>query len=146
MHKTLLAILSITTIAFCQDTLKCVPDCRTGFVCMNGICVSKCNPPCPQGTNCDSSGNCISNSVGSNPYDEHWGMLIPGFISGIVGTVVGIVGIANGAEGYSSKTTKIAQKDLLTASGLMIGVSIPLSVFGVILQARHERWNRQHLK
>jgi hypothetical protein len=36
----------------------CVPDCRTGFVCIDGGCVSACNPPCAEGERCNADGEC----------------------------------------------------------------------------------------
>jgi hypothetical protein len=146
MSKLFGFILLLSAISFSQDTLRCNPICRTGFVCINGICVSKCNPPCTCEMDCDSAGNCITNNLNTNPYDEHWGMMVPGFVAGIVGTVVGVIGLTSGPDGYVSSSTTIAKKDLITGSCIAIGASIPLSVFGAILQARHERWNRKYFK
>jgi hypothetical protein len=36
----------------------CVPDCRAGFVCVSGACVSACNPPCPAGQHCTAARSC----------------------------------------------------------------------------------------
>lgn len=36
----------------------CVPDCRAGFVCVAGACVSACNPPCGAGLVCTASATC----------------------------------------------------------------------------------------
>lgn len=41
-----------------QDT-TCFPKCRAGYICHQGVCVSKCNPPCPQGEICTPQGECI---------------------------------------------------------------------------------------
>jgi hypothetical protein len=38
---------------------ECVPDCRDGFVCVKGECVSGCNPPCDEGERCTADGQCI---------------------------------------------------------------------------------------
>lgn len=38
---------------------SCSPPCRSGYVCLNGQCVERCNPPCPPGEKCDASGNCV---------------------------------------------------------------------------------------
>src|SRR4029078_6574720 len=38
----------------------CVPDCRSGFPCPAGECVSACNPPCPGGEECEASGRCAA--------------------------------------------------------------------------------------
>lgn len=37
----------------------CVPQCRSGYVCYQGQCVSACNPPCAQGEQCTSDGQCV---------------------------------------------------------------------------------------
>jgi hypothetical protein len=39
---------------------QCVPQCRTGYVCVEGACVSACNPPCAAGEMCASDGNCVA--------------------------------------------------------------------------------------
>lgn len=41
----------------------CVPSCRSGFVCIEGQCVSACNPACPEGTRCTSEGECERDGV-----------------------------------------------------------------------------------
>lgn len=41
--------------ALAQD---CVPACRSGFVCLQGLCKSRCNPACPSGTECLDTGEC----------------------------------------------------------------------------------------
>jgi hypothetical protein len=32
--------------------LVCVPDCSPGYVCIDGKCISACNPPCEAGQRC----------------------------------------------------------------------------------------------
>jgi hypothetical protein len=41
-----------------QDT-TCSPQCRPGYVCHQGTCVSMCNPPCGVGFRCTESGECV---------------------------------------------------------------------------------------
>jgi hypothetical protein len=36
--------------------LMCTPDCRQGFDCIRGQCVSACNPACPDGQSCVGHG------------------------------------------------------------------------------------------
>jgi len=36
----------------------CLPACRTGYVCIEGDCVSACNPPCDKGERCTTKGEC----------------------------------------------------------------------------------------
>lgn len=38
---------------------SCFPECRPGFVCRDGECVSQCNPPCPQGQVCTAARECV---------------------------------------------------------------------------------------
>ena len=38
----------------------CVPDCRPGFVCVSGGCVSACNPPCPSNLVCTRDRTCVT--------------------------------------------------------------------------------------
>lgn len=37
----------------------CLPNCRTGFVCHNGACISACNPPCESKRFCSAEGECV---------------------------------------------------------------------------------------
>jgi hypothetical protein len=39
---------------------ECVPQCRSGFMCRGGLCVSKCNPPCAEGQMCTVEGECMA--------------------------------------------------------------------------------------
>lgn len=41
-----------------SDDEQCIPPCRKGFFCKEGECISKCNPPCPDGTQCGDDGEC----------------------------------------------------------------------------------------
>jgi hypothetical protein len=36
----------------------CVPSCRAGFMCVQGACVSACNPPCASSEVCSAQGEC----------------------------------------------------------------------------------------
>ncbi|MBN1652506.1 MAG: hypothetical protein JXA30_01890 [Deltaproteobacteria bacterium] len=38
---------------------KCIPACRSGFVCHQGACVSACNPPCEPNRRCSPEGECV---------------------------------------------------------------------------------------
>jgi hypothetical protein len=40
------------------EPAACVPDCRGGFVCVSGACVSACNPSCPAGQHCTLTRSC----------------------------------------------------------------------------------------
>jgi hypothetical protein len=37
----------------------CFPTCRVGYTCLEGACVSMCNPVCPRGEQCTANGECI---------------------------------------------------------------------------------------
>lgn len=38
----------------------CAPSCRVGFTCVQGACVSACNPGCGEGEQCTSDGQCVA--------------------------------------------------------------------------------------
>ncbi|GEM_PF-2276462 len=40
--------------------LACFPKCRSGYVCHQGRCVSRCNPPCEPGTVCTAEHLCVA--------------------------------------------------------------------------------------
>lgn len=41
----------------------CVPECRQGYTCVSGQCVSACNPPCSAGFECNASRQCVVDLV-----------------------------------------------------------------------------------
>ena len=41
------------------DPNQCLPACRSGFTCLDGACVSLCNPVCPRGELCSQYGECL---------------------------------------------------------------------------------------
>jgi hypothetical protein len=47
------------------DEKACVPDCRSGHLCVRGQCVSKCNPLCGDGERCSDEGECAPVAVSS---------------------------------------------------------------------------------
>ncbi len=48
---------------------SCEPDCRDGFTCVRGACVSACNPPCGAGERCTGAGECVLDSDGGDRTD-----------------------------------------------------------------------------
>ena len=64
-----LIIFLLSSISTAKETDDCFPPCRSGFICYNGECISKCNPPCPQGQKCMGSGECVSINETSNLSD-----------------------------------------------------------------------------
>jgi hypothetical protein len=38
----------------------CKPECRSGFMCVQNKCVSRCNPPCGPTEQCTNDGECVS--------------------------------------------------------------------------------------
>lgn len=49
------------------DTASCEPECRAGFTCVRGECVSACNPPCPGGQTCNADAVCIASPQAAAP-------------------------------------------------------------------------------
>jgi hypothetical protein len=57
--------VSLRSVPSIAAPAECVPDCRDGYACANGACVSACNPPCPEGQRCSAGADC--ESVGPPP-------------------------------------------------------------------------------
>jgi hypothetical protein len=55
-HAVALVMLPVS-VAFAGP---CKPDCRTGFMCVQKKCVSRCNPPCAASEACTDEGECLS--------------------------------------------------------------------------------------
>jgi hypothetical protein len=51
------AILALGGTALAEGP-ECFPDCRTGYVCQQGSCVSACNPPCAANERCTAAATC----------------------------------------------------------------------------------------
>lgn len=60
--RLLVALLAVTTLAACGANKPCEPSCRAGFACVDGACVSSCNPACPAGERCGERGECLAAS------------------------------------------------------------------------------------
>ncbi len=45
----------------------CFPECRAGYLCHEGTCISRCNPPCAVGEQCSESGLCTAPPPGRPP-------------------------------------------------------------------------------
>lgn len=41
------------------EPAACVPGCRSGYTCVQGQCVSVCNPPCGAGETCTAARECV---------------------------------------------------------------------------------------
>jgi hypothetical protein len=37
---------------------ECFPQCRSAFLCHKSVCISRCNPPCPEQQRCTVEGEC----------------------------------------------------------------------------------------
>lgn len=46
----------------------CVPECRNGFVCREGECVSACNPGCAENEVCNAKRECVPRTESNDPY------------------------------------------------------------------------------
>jgi hypothetical protein len=86
-------ILSVTFNCFCDST-TCVPPCRPEYICKNGECVSKCNPPCPSDLLCGGELGCITKDQYEDLTDTHYGKIFLTSaltLAGIGITVISIV-------------------------------------------------------
>jgi len=139
---------------------RCQPACRSGYVCVDGACVSACNPPCDPGQRCTDTGECEPDSatVAQLAEQDHSVGLEPkpepadepeskterrstgALTTGIVLTIVGGGGILYGSvvfAGSSSEDCEGGRCPFLEAGGayLVLGgaimaVGIPLILFG----------------
>lgn len=55
-------IFASTAVNAQSDPRACVPECRIGFTCVDGACVSQCNPPCLSGEVCTEKRECMLRS------------------------------------------------------------------------------------
>ena len=42
---------------------SCAPSCRAGFMCVQGACVSACNPACRDSEQCSAEGQCVAKAA-----------------------------------------------------------------------------------
>lgn len=61
----IILILSIHSFIIAEDN-ECFPSCRSGYICFQGRCIEKCNPPCSVGEICDNMGECIDTMYSIN--------------------------------------------------------------------------------
>lgn len=113
---------------------ECFPACRSGFVCHQGQCVSRCNPQCPEGSQCLDSGECTAVSRPAAPVagassaglrvNQGWasGAGVLGIVSSVV--IAGLVGLTIAFNGTDAATYVGA------VATLFAGISIPLVAVG----------------
>ena len=53
-------IICVVTPTHAQDNTLCVPKCRSGFMCYQSQCISKCNPACDSDEKCTDQGLCVT--------------------------------------------------------------------------------------
>lgn len=58
------------TPASTPPAAACVPQCRSGFVCASGTCISACNPPCAAGQICTAQGECALDEIAAQRYAQ----------------------------------------------------------------------------
>ena len=72
MNQTLLRwlMLLVLFMVVILNAEECFPQCRSGYICHDGECVSLCNPPCSQGEKC-VEGECVLASEVSVPNSQN---------------------------------------------------------------------------
>jgi len=50
-----------------SDPSTCQPPCRSGYLCLEGQCVTRCNPPCAADERCTDVGECVFRSAQESP-------------------------------------------------------------------------------
>lgn len=66
----LAGVLGIFGTSSWVEAQSCVPDCRQGYVCHQGSCVSACNPPCANGERCTEDVVCVAEAEQPAASDE----------------------------------------------------------------------------
>lgn len=61
MNPTRTFVVSVLLLALPRSSRAddCLPACRSGYVCVDAVCVSACNPPCPDTERCTDAGECV---------------------------------------------------------------------------------------
>lgn len=115
MKETVRVISLVVTLFFAAQAARadpasgeakaCFPECRTGYTCHEGACVSLCNPACDDGEVCTAAGECVPDSrrsveagitkrgapsggVGWAPTASFLGYLSAGVVAGLGTTAV----------------------------------------------------------
>jgi hypothetical protein len=122
-----LFIFSTNSIGYCDST-TCVPKCRPEFICKNGECISKCNPPCPTDMICGGELGCITKDQYGDLTETHYGKIMLTSLMTLAGLGITIIGITvkeNNVFHISKQNISAAQ----IAGPCIIAVSIPLNLF-----------------
>jgi len=63
----LAAFLLTASLASAQEisAAECRPECRAGYTCIDGACVSACNPPCASDEKCTAERECVPKATTS---------------------------------------------------------------------------------
>lgn len=150
------------------EAQSCVPECRQGYICHQGSCVSACNPPCAQGELCTAEHECLAIKVApparhvapysaSDPAVQHSALVReradlsatmpsitgPAVLMGIGGGLLIAGGAAFGAsewEGWYYGPGQYAGLSAMTIGGILVLVGVPL--FAVNLNRRNSKKDR----
>jgi len=84
----ILLLATMSPSVLFANSEECVPTCRSGYLCSNGACISRCNPPCEPGLTCTPEGECRGKEAkkadeGSTPAGTKPGLRV-GVMAGLV--------------------------------------------------------------
>lgn len=97
-------IVSTAPATSAPPTATCLPECRSGFVCREGECVSACNPGCAENETCNAKRECVPKTEANEPYPYDKVRLGVG----------GAIGVSTLADGMG------------TPFGGLVAISVPL--------------------
>ena len=63
---TICMFISNLSFALENEEKQCFPKCRDGYMCHQGACIQKCNPPCSKNETCSKSGQCLAKKTTKN--------------------------------------------------------------------------------
>jgi hypothetical protein len=148
----------VATTAEAED---CVPACRDGYLCHQGQCIEACNPPCGEGEQCVSGGECVAkapaaptytavNTSGGSAAADTGGkpsVALPATFVGLGGFFLIAGGVTFGTsewDGYYGEywgTGQWVGVGLMTIGAIMLVTATPF----LAIRAKEKRdWERQH--
>lgn len=145
-----------------EAVAACSPSCRDRYTCVEGSCVSLCNPACPEGSACTAEGQCVSTAPvpapapaavapsAAPPPPRYQAAVTTTWIAAAI-TLTGAVLVGVGASGgdcfdidtgcYRSAGARAAGILTMIGGMTMLAISMPIAI---VRRNKHRDWETQH--